>query len=105
MPTLLWCGGGQAGCAVSGNPGTQVLSGASRQETTDSGSGSSVCLVGQALLRDYVLDTRNASCYAFFVLETFSNLAMCFLMMRWPLCVNRCRIASSLVMFFGCFFF
>jgi len=27
------------------------LSGAPRQETTDSGSGSSVCLVGQALLR------------------------------------------------------
>jgi hypothetical protein len=56
-------------------------------------------------VRDYVLDTRHVLCYAFFVLETFSNLATCFLMRLWPLRVNKCLMASSLVMFFGCFFF
>jgi hypothetical protein len=41
--------------------------------------------------------------YPFFVFVTFSNLAMCFLMRAWPFGLNRCRIASSLVMSFGCF--
>jgi hypothetical protein len=62
-------------------------------------------LVAQALLRDYILDTRKAFCYSFLVLETFSNLAMCFLIREWPFGLNKCRIASSLVMSFGCFFF
>ena len=58
-----------------------------------------------ALIHDYVLDTINDSCYAFFVLESFSILAMCFLMIWCPLCVNKWRIASSLVISLGCFFF
>jgi hypothetical protein len=58
-----------------------------------------------ALLRDYILDTRMLSCYDFFVVDTFSNLAMCFLMREWPFGVNKCRIASSVVMCLGCFFF
>jgi len=35
----------------------------------------------------------------------FSIVAMCFLMILWPLQVNKCRMASSVVMSFGCFFF
>src|SRR5712672_3739779 len=54
------------------------------------------------LKRDYVLDTRPAPYYTFFVLERFSNLATCFLMSLWPLRVNKCRIASSVVISFGC---
>ena len=36
-----------------------------------------------------------------FPLFSFST---CFLMSLWPLCVNKCRMASSVVMSFGCFF-
>jgi hypothetical protein len=35
----------------------------------------------------------------------FANLATCFLIRLWPAGLNKCRIASSVVMSFGCFFF
>jgi hypothetical protein len=39
-----------------------------------------------------------------FAFPSFS-FVMCFLISLWPLGVNKCRIASSVVMSFGCFFF
>jgi len=57
----------------------------------------------QDLKLDYVLDTKSAACYAFFMLF-FTGLAtflMCLTTFGW----NRCFINSSLVMWRGCFFF
>jgi hypothetical protein len=53
--------------------------------------------------RDYVLDTKEAPCYAFFV--RFFALAATFLMCLTTFGWNRCFINSSLVMWRGCFFF
>src|SRR5258706_10383397 len=60
------------------------------------------CIKTKDFNRDYILDTRQGSCYPFFVLERF-NFATCFLRILWPLGVNKCFIASSVVMSFGCF--
>ncbi len=56
------------------------------------------------LKRDYILDTKPASCYAFFMVDLF-NFATCFLTCFTTLGWNKCLSSSSLVMFFGCFFF
>jgi hypothetical protein len=52
--------------------------------------------------RDYILDITSSVCYAFFM-DGRSNLAMWLLTSLCPLAVNKCRIASSVVMSFGCF--
>src|SRR5712692_3311589 len=60
---------------------------------------SAVCSV-----RDHVLETRSVPCYPFLVLD-LPNFLTCFLIRPWPLRVNKCRMASSVVMSFGCFLF
>src|SRR6266568_4946803 len=54
---------------------------------------------------DYILDFTRHPCYPFFVLDTRSILARWRLIILWPFFVNKCCIASSVVMSFGCFFF
>ena len=54
--------------------------------------------------RDYILDTKSVTCYAFFMrglLGTAATFLMCLTTFGW----NKCFINSSLVMSRGCFFF
>lgn len=53
---------------------------------------------------EYILDFTRHPCYPFFVLDTRSILARWRLMILWPFFVNKCSIASSVVISFGCFF-
>jgi hypothetical protein len=65
----------------------------------------SALTVGVPLNRDYILDATSHLCYPFLVLESLSTLVKWFRNSLWPLRVNKCCIASSVVMCFGCFFF
>jgi hypothetical protein len=57
----------------------------------------------QSQIRDYVLDSTSSFCYPFFVLDAFSISAMWRFRILCPFAVNKCFMASSVVMSLGCF--
>ena len=61
------------------------------------------CSVNIKTLRDYILDTKTISCYAFLMLFFLpaATFLMCLTTFGW----NKCFINSSLVISLGCFFF
>ncbi len=63
-----------------------------------------ISLISGHLKRDYILDTKAVTCYAFFMrgfLDSAATFLMCLTTLGW----NKCFISSSLLMSRGCFFF